>query len=109
MENGWMGDFISNKKLTAPLSGLGLTREDFPNAFEYTLDVGSFRGDLKAVSYNACPGAFLYRADLAEQYLGVDSPEEMGVLISSWDDFAETGKLLAEKSDNAVAIQSTYQ
>lgn len=109
MESELMGDFISDNKLTAPLSALGLTREDFPNAFEYTLDVGSFRGDLKAVSYIACPGAFLYRADLAEQYLGVDSPEEMGALISSWDDFAETGKLLAEKSDNAVAIQSTYQ
>ncbi len=100
--------FVYDESLTMPLNELGLSRADFPNAYEYTLDLcTNENGELRALCYNACPGAFVYRADLARQYLGVNSPEEMQDLIGNWDSFQQTGTRLSAASGGKIALQSS--
>lgn len=100
--------FVYDESITKPLSELGLSRADFPNAYEYTLDLcTNDSGELRALCYNACPGAFVYRADLAREYLGVNSPEEMQNLIGSWESFQQTGTRLIAASGGKTALQSS--
>lgn len=104
----WVVDYINDDNLTAPYEAIGLSKADFPDAFSYTLSYGtSESGVFKANSFQATPGGFVYRADLAEQYLGVTTPDEMQALVSDWDKFQETGAKLYEASNGATSLQAT--
>lgn len=107
LDTDFMAQYI-NSSLTLPLSSIGLNKSDLPEMYRYTLDLGTNEnGVLYAVSPQATPGAFVYRADLAKEYLGVDSPEEMHDLLSDWDKFVNTGKTLYQTSGGKVSLQST--
>lgn len=102
----WIAQYANNDKLTQPVSAIGLNKSDFTNAYEYTLAWGTNdNGDFMAPTFQATPGGFVYRADLAEQYLGVKTPAEMQAKISDWDKFQATAKELKDKG--GVAIQAT--
>lgn len=105
---GWTPMYINNDEWTAPYDSIGLSKSDFPDAFTYTLAVGTDdNGVFKATSFQATPGAFVYRADLAKEYLGVETPDQMHDLISDWNKFAETGKKINEASGGTAGIQAT--
>ena len=54
-----------NSSYAAPLSDVGLTKEDFSKNHDYTLEIGTAEdGTLKGVSFQAAPGGFVYRSDL---------------------------------------------
>lgn len=92
-----------------PLSDIGLFRSDFSEAFDYSLDLGtSSDGVFMGASPIICPGGFVYRADLAREYLGVNSPEEMQDLIGSWDMFTDTARKLYSASGQKISLASTY-
>lgn len=104
----WVAQYTNDDSLTAPYEAIGLSKSDFSEAFSYTLSYGTNdAGVFKANSFQATPGGFVYRADLAEQYLGVTSPEEMQELVKDWDTFQETGAKLCEASNGATSLQAT--
>ncbi|MDR0984372.1 MAG: dockerin type I domain-containing protein, partial [Ruminococcus sp.] len=90
---------------TLPLSEIGLSLENFPDRYGYTDALGtSDTGELKGLTWQACPGGFAYRADLAEKYLGVTSPDQMQSKIRNWVNFERTAKTLYEESAGETAI-----
>ncbi|MDE5792150.1 MAG: hypothetical protein K2H66_01340, partial [Oscillospiraceae bacterium] len=96
-ESGWILNYINDDSYSAPLSELGITEKDYTNAYAYTVDIGTdSNGVLKGASWQAAPGGFCYNADLAKEYLGIETPEEMQERISDWDKFAQVGAELAE-------------
>lgn len=99
----------TNSDYTLPVSELGITEEDTKDMYPYTLEVPKDRRNdtIKGLSWQSCPGAFMYRADLAEKYLGVTTPEEMQAKVSTWDDFLDTARELKEKSGDATRILSS--
>lgn len=100
--NGQYGDIL------AEYSSIGLNRSDFTDSYAYTLSYGTSEdGKFMANSFQATPGGFVYRADLAEQYLGVKTPEEMQAKVKDWATFSATAKELAEASGGKVKLQST--
>lgn len=104
----WVADYINDDTLTAPYSAIGIAPTDFTEAFDYTIDFGTNdAGVFKAASFQATPGGFVYRADLAEQYLGVKTPDEMQALVKDWDTFQATGKTLYEASEGKTSLQAT--
>ena len=106
----WVAEYINNDELTVPYSAIGIEKSDFTEAFAYTLDYGTNdNGVFKAASFQATPGGFVYRADLAQEYLGVSTPEEMQALISDWDKFQETGANLYEASGSKTSLQATEE
>ena len=107
-EAGWILNYINDDSFSAPLSDLGIAADDYKDAYQYTVEIGTDNnGVLKGASWQAAAGGYAYNADLAEQYLGVTSPEEMQAKIDSWDKFEATAAELKEASDGKVTIAAT--
>jgi len=90
---------------TAPLKDVDFTDEEMSTAIPVMKQIGSnAAGVEKALSWQSTPGAMFYRADLAEKYLGVTSPEEMQAKVADWDTFLETAAELNEKSEGVCKM-----
>ena len=99
LEADWILQYINDDQLTAPLSALGIEESAYADSYGYTVAIGkNDAGVLKGASFQAAPGGFAYRADLAKEYLGVNSPDDMQKLVKDWDTFQSTAKTLYEKS-----------
>lgn len=72
---------------------IGLTDADLAEQYKYTQDIVTVDGKLKATSWQATPGLFAYRRDIAKDVLGVDDPAQVQAKLSDWSKF------------NAVAAQ----
>lgn len=108
LEADWILKYINDDSLTAPLSSIGINEGDLANPYPYTVAIGKNKDNvLKGASFQAAPGGFAYRADLAEEYLGVKSPEEMQALIGDWDKFQAAAKTLYEASGGKTAMTAT--
>lgn len=104
----WTLSYVNNDDYSAPLSALGITEDYYSDAYQYTLAVGTdTNGVLKAESYQAAGGVYAYRTDLAEEYLGVTTPDEMQEYVSDWDTFWETAATVYEASDGVTAMADT--
>lgn len=78
------------------ISDLGITSDMTKNCYSYTLDFATVNGQLKALSWQACPGSFIYRNDIAEQVFGTSDPTAIQSELSNWDSFMNAAdKLLA--------------
>lgn len=107
-ESGWILRYINDDNYAVPLSELGITEADYADAYDYTVDIGTDNnGVLKAASWQATPGGYCYNADLAEQYLGIKTPEEMQEKISDWDGFAAMGAELSKATDGEVTVAAS--
>ncbi|MBR6668118.1 MAG: carbohydrate ABC transporter substrate-binding protein [Clostridia bacterium] len=95
-----------NSDWTADLMALGFTEEELAPAIPVMRQIGTsnVNGQLKGLSWQATPGALMYRADLAEKYLGVTTPEEFQALVCDWDTFMETAAIVNEKSEGATKM-----
>ncbi len=96
----------TNSDWTADLKELGFTDEDFAIALPAMREIGqdTRTGVQKGLSWQSTPGSLMYRADLAEKYLGVKSPEEMAEKVKDWDTFMETAEELKEASNGACKM-----
>ena len=94
-----------NSDWTADLKDLGFTDEDFATCIPAMLQIGQNPdGVQKGLAWQSTPGALMYRADLAEKYLGVTTPEEFQEKVADWDAFLETAEELKEASEGACKM-----
>lgn len=108
IEQDWALKYLNDDTKTAPLSALGFTESDFSEQYSYTKDIGrDENGVLKGVAWQVSSGAWCYRADLAQQYLGVKTPEEMQAKVSDWDKFQSTAKEVYSASGGKTALTTT--
>ncbi len=85
---------------------IGLTNDDLSQQYQYTKDVMTdSNGILKGVSWQACPGLFLYNADYAKQVLGTDDPDKVQAMISDWNKFEEVAHKM---KDAGIFMVSGY-
>ena len=95
VEMDWTGD----------LKDIGFTDDELAVAFPVMAQIGqNAAGVQKGLSWQSTPGVLMYRASLAEKYLGVTSPEEMQAKVADWDTFLETAEELKEKSEGACKM-----
>ena len=77
---------------------IGLTDEDLKNQYSYTQEIATDQsGKLKAVSWEADPGVFVYRRSIAKEVLGTDDPDKVQEAISDWNKFEEVAGKMKEK------------
>lgn len=101
----WRLDYISNDQYSVPLTRLGFHESDFDQCFPYTLRFGRDKnGTLKAVTWMAAPGAYVYRADLAKTLLGAATPEEMQHFVKDWDTFTQTAETVRGLTNGKTAM-----
>lgn len=71
---------------------------------QYSIDIGSKEGQLKALGYQATGGAFIYRRSLAKDTFGTDDPATIKSEIGpGWDKFYEAAAKLKAKGYGIVS------
>ena len=108
-EADWALKYINDDTKTAALEDLGFSDDNFSDVYSYTTEIGrategANKGKMVGASWQAAAGGFAYRTDLAEQYLGVKTPEEMQKKINNWDNFVAAATEVATKTDGKVAL-----
>jgi multiple sugar transport system substrate-binding protein len=67
---------------------IGLTDADLAQQYDYTKKIlTSSDSKLRGVSWQATPGLYAYRTDIAQEVLGVSEPGDVQPLISDWTKF----------------------
>ncbi len=67
---------------------VGLTEADTADMYQYTKDICTdASGNLKGVSWQACPGGLIYRRSIAKDVLGTDDPAAVQAALDTWDKF----------------------
>lgn len=109
VEADWALQFVNDDTKTVGLDKLGFTDANFAEMYEYTDEIGksTISGVRKGASWQAAAGGFAYRTDLAEQYLGVKTPEDMQKKIGTWADFEAAAKTVADASGGKTALADT--
>ncbi len=85
---------------------LNIRESVFADQYQYTKDIVTDEGGaLRAVSWQATPGLFAYRADIARAVLGTDVPSEVQAKIDTW---AKFDTVAAQMNDENYRMLSGY-
>ncbi len=76
---------------------IGLTDADLSDQYQYTQDIVTYNGALKATSWQATPGLFAYRRDIAKDVLGTDDPNAVQEKLADWTKFDTVAGQMHEK------------
>ncbi len=105
----WALRYLNDDSLSIPLSAIGITESDYPDAYDYSIELGkNSNGELRGATALLSPGGYCYRTDLAEEYLGIDSAEYMQECISDWDGFLDTASRLSTASGGSITMAASY-
>lgn len=80
--------------VTLTMEEIGITNDMYANAYQYTIDYATVDGQLKGLTWQATPGCFIYRYDIAQEVLGVCEPEDVQAYVADWDAFFETAETM---------------
>ncbi|GIO43364.1 ABC transporter substrate-binding protein [Paenibacillus apis] len=90
----------------ANYADLGLDDQKVKDAgiAQYSVDIGSKEGQLKALGYQATGGAFIYRRSIAKDVFGTDDPATVKSEVGpGWDKFYEAAAKLKAKGYGIVS------
>jgi hypothetical protein len=93
----------ANSSKSINVKELGLTDNDLADMYDYTKVIATDSragkgGYLKGVSWQATPGLYAYRTDIAEEVLGTSDPDKVQEKISTWDKFNNVATQMKAKS-----------
>lgn len=97
IEADYAGKYTKSDYVLDVKNDIGLTDADMAEQYQYTKDIASVDGALKAVSWQATPGLFAYRRSIAKEVLGTDDPTEVQAMVKDWNSF----NAVAEKMHKA--------
>lgn len=86
-----------NSSYSLDVKDLGITDEDTKNMYQYTKDIATAGGKLKGLSWQATPGLFAYRTDIAEAVLGTSDPVKVQEALADWSKFDTVAGQMKEK------------
>lgn len=70
------------------INDIGISQQDIKNQYKYTKDIMTdSKGNLKGLTWQACPGGFIYRRSIAKDVLGTDDPVKVGEALADWSKF----------------------
>ena len=83
---------------------------DVSDSEDYTVKLGSDSdGNVKALSYQATPGGFWYKRDLAKKYMGTDDPDEISEMLSTTEGMLDVAEKLKEGSNGETHMFASYK
>lgn len=101
-----------NGDVALSVQDLGLTDDDLANQYQYTQDIAmdTKTGELKAVSWQATPGLYMYNTEIAKDVLGTDDPAKVQEAVKDWDTFTATAAKMKAKGYAMVSgFDDTYR
>ncbi|MCX2456322.1 ABC transporter substrate-binding protein [Lacticaseibacillus nasuensis] len=106
LDASFVKKYVDSGKM-ADLSQVGI-KSASANTTNYVKQVGQdAKGHQVALSWQATPGAYYYRASLAKKYLGVTTPEQMQAKVSTAADFTKTAQEVNQKSNGKIFMTSS--
>jgi ABC-type glycerol-3-phosphate transport system substrate-binding protein len=97
LEAAFVKEYVEAGDILADISDL-LPAAEAAKTYPSVLGVGTDNGVLKALSYQATPGALFYRRSLAKEYFGTDDPAEIQALFADLDKYTAAAEVIKEKS-----------
>jgi ABC-type glycerol-3-phosphate transport system substrate-binding protein len=109
LDAGFVKKYVNSGKLT-DLNKYG-AKTASKDSFKFTKDIGKYKSQQAALSYQAAPGALYYRTDLLEKYLGIapDDTTAAQEAFSSWDNVKKTAETIKEKSGGKAYVFSSLE
>ena len=106
LEVGYVQKYVQSGQLMKA-ADLGITADDMSNMYDYNLKLGSdANGDAYALFWQATPGCWQIRTDLAEKYLGTTDPAALQDMLSTWDKVVEVSQSVNQQSGGKVKLLS---
>lgn len=107
LEVGYVQKYVQSGYLM-DVATLGITADDMANMYDYNLSLGTdaASGDTYALFWQATPGCWQIRADLAEEYLGTTDPDALQAMLGTWDDVVAVSNSVNEASGGKVKLLS---
>ena len=85
---------------------IGLTEANTADMYQYTKDICTdANGNLKGLSWQACPGALIYRRSIAKDVLGTDDPDTVQTYLDTWEKFDDVA---AQAKAKGYYMTSSY-
>lgn len=82
---------------TMNVADLGITEAEISNQYKYTQDMmRDANGNLKGLSWQACPGVLIYNRKIAKEVFGSDDPATVQEKVKDWDTYNATASELKE-------------
>lgn len=98
-----------NSDWVQTVADLGITEDNYANMYQYNIDLGSdWDGNVRALFWQATPGCYAVRADLAEKYLGTTDPAAIAEKFKDLDTIVATAKEVNEASGGKCKLFSGY-
>ena len=95
--------YYTESDLTLSMASVGITDAMYANAYNFSKQYATYNGELKALTWQACPGCFLYRTDIADEVLGFSDPDSVQECVKDWDSFFATADQMKEAGYAMVA------
>lgn len=95
--------YFAQQDWAIPVTDAGLTLDMYKNAYQYTIDYATVDGNLMAMTWQATPGCFVYRTDIAEEVLGSSDPADVQEYVKDWDTFLDTAAKMKEAGKYMVS------
>ncbi len=87
-----------DSSISLSMKSIGISDDDLKDQYQYTKDLVTDKsGTIKASSWQACPGLFAYRRDIAKEVLGTDDPNEIQKVLADWTKFDEVAAKMKAK------------
>lgn len=109
IEYAFAKNFLESGKLISLSSdGFDLETKAREELYAYTVDfMTDSSSKLRALTWQATPGAFFYRRSTAKTYFGTDDPIEIQKQFSDFDKFKQSTEKLYNDSNGKVKILSS--
>lgn len=95
----------ANEKFAMDVYGeIGITKEQLSNQYKYTQDiVTDSQGILRGTSWQATPGLYAYRTDIAEEVFGFSDPERVQAELATWEKFDAAAAKMKEANKKMLS------
>ncbi len=107
LEIDYVQKYVQSGKLIS-LADLGVSADDLKNQYKFNVDVCSTGGVQYASFWQATPGAWCIRADLAEKYLGTTDPAELQEMFKDWAAVEATAQKVYDASEGNCRLLSGW-
>lgn len=107
LEVGYVQKYVQSGYLL-DVATLGITAEDMANMYDYNLSLGTdaASGSTYALFWQATPGSWQLRADLAEKYLGTTDPAALQDMLDTWEEVISVSESVNAASGGKVKLLS---
>ena len=73
------------------ISELGISNSEISDQYKYTQEImKDSSGNIKALSWQVCPGVLIYNREIAKDVFGTDDPSEVQAHVKDWDTYLDT-------------------